>query len=236
MASEPAVDVLIFSKDRAAQLDLLLSSIERYAPNLYRSLTVLWTVSGADYLRGYHRCRGYHRWNLRLLWWQQGDFHADVHGWLDAAGPLVSFLVDDDVFYRIPPPGVAIYDPPLSLRGGDYDYPFSLDGNIYHRGDIARLLKGLRFGDPTELEAWGNSYRERLPFSRVTPFDPPCLVGLPWNRVSASSGMPHEGLHEYDLNERFLAGMRLLTFPSMAENLGAHTTILRPRWERAAAA
>lgn len=238
MAADTAPDVLIFSKDRAAQLDLLLSSIDRYAPSFYRSLTVLWTVSGADYLRGYHRCRGLHRRNLRLQWWQQGDFDVDVRSWLDAAGPFVSFLVDDDVFYRAPPhtPAPPYDRSAYSLRGGDYDYPFSLDGNVYERADVVRLLRGLRFADPTELEASGHAHRDRLPFTRVLPLVYPCLVGLPWNRVSASSGMPHEGIHEYDLNERFLAGMRLLVPPPMVENLGAHTTALRPRWERAEAA
>ena len=236
MASEPAINVLIFSKDRAAQLDLLLSSIERYAPNLYRSLTVLWTVSGADYLRGYRRCCGYHCRNLRLQGWQQGDFDVDVRSWLHHAGPLASFLVDDDVFYRPPEYGVSLVRPPYSLRGGDYDYPFSLDGNVYQTADVIWLLRGLRFADPTELEATGHTHRKRLPFKRVMALERPCLVGLPWNRVSASSGMPHEGIHEYDLNERFLAGMRLLVPPPMVENLGAHTTALRPRWERAAAA
>lgn len=209
------IDCLIFSKDRPAQLDLLLRSIEKHAPNLYRTLTVLWTTSTQpsaldEYSRGYSACIHEHT-SRRTIGFQSErgipdfTFEDYVRGWLDNVGEVVSFLVDDDVFYRdAAEPDVL----PWSFRGGDYDYPFSLDGNVYAALDIEKLLDGLTFSDPTELEHQGHLHRDRLPFAEVN-HGAPCLVGIPANRVSKSSGMPHMGQHEYDLNEHYLAGERL---------------------------
>jgi hypothetical protein len=196
-------DLLVFSKDRPAQLDLLLRSIREHANRLYASRTVLWRASAPEYEHGYQVCVAE---NPGWTWWREYAFEQNVRWWLSQTGETCSFLVDDDVFYRDAPAGV---DPPCSLRGGDYDYPFSLDGNVYRSADVAALLEGVRFTDPTEMEARGHELRERLPFDHVVPVQPPCLVGVPANRVSTSSRMPHMGVHEYELNERYLAGGRL---------------------------
>jgi hypothetical protein len=196
------IDCLIFSKDRPAQLDLLLRSIDRHAPNLYRSLTVLWTISSNEYLPGYETCANDH---LKAWFVCELEFEGSVRDWLDSASEIVSFLVDDDVFYRDATEPLEL---PWSFRGGDYDYPFSLDGNVYAKADVLTLLNGLRFTDPTQLEALAHEKRGRLPFTMVA-HGQPCLVGLPLNRVSVSSGMMYMGVHEYDLNERYLCGGRL---------------------------
>lgn len=205
------VDALIFSKDRAAQLDLLLRSIDKHAPKLYSSLTVLCTYSALDFLDGYAACAQEHT-DVRVTY--QRVFEDRVREWLADAGLLVSFLVDDDVFYRDCPIVDAEaywrrHATPWSLRGGDYDYPFSVDGNIYRREHVAEHLSRFSFNDPTELEARAHELREHLPFDCLTPVQPPCLVGVPANRVSASSGMPHMGVDPRDLNDAYLRGERL---------------------------
>lgn len=213
------IDALVFSKDRGAQLDLLLASLERYADRLYRSLTILWTASTPEMIAGYRRCRELHLEPENLRWWQQGDFETDVRCWLDGAGETISFLVDDDVFYRPTPQPSGL---PWSYRGGDYDYPFSLDGNVYRKHDVVRLLRGLRFGNPTELEATGHAHRARLPFADVLPCSPPCLVGVPLNRVSDSSNMPHLDVAADRLNRAFLAGKRMQLPPPFEHDPPAH--------------
>lgn len=200
------IDCLIFSKDRPAQLDLLLRSIQQNAPNLYRTVTVLHTWSDPSFAGGYGVCMKEHRGLRRGLRFEfEYFFQGAVYNWIKDAGEIVSFLCDDDVFYRDAQEPEEL---PWSYRGGDYDYPFSLDGNVYAKADIAKLLRGLRFGNPTELEHQGHLHRDRLPFTEVA-HGTPCLVGIPANRVSVSSRMPHMGQHEYDLNEQYLAGRRL---------------------------
>jgi hypothetical protein len=198
------IDALVFSRDRACQLDLLLRSIGRFANSLYESVSVLYRGSSRDFMRGYALCFSEH---AGVRFQLEGDFQRDVHEWLGRAGPTVSFLCDDDVFYReaVQPPRL-----PWSYRGGDFDYLFSLDGNVYSRLDVQVLLHGLRFRNPTELEHQGHLSAARLPFVEVGHGQNPALVGLPLNRVSDSSGMGHLGVHEYDLNERYLAGERML--------------------------
>lgn len=212
------IDALVFSKDRPAQLDLLLRSIRKHASAVYDTVVVLWTVSDERYATGYHLLAGEHE-ETHLL--PELDFEHDVRQWLRAAGPVVSFLCDDDVFYRDAPLPAVI---PWSYRGGDYDYPFSVDGNVYQRLDVIRLLDGLPFRNPSELEAMAHERRKRLPFDQVEPCLPPCLVGVPMNRVSVSSGMPHSGFDTAELNRRYLAGERL-AIPTTTVNLGAHVEL-----------
>lgn len=211
------IDVLVFSKNRAAQLDLLLRTLERHAGQLYDEITVLWTGSSAEYQRGYGLVFCEHP---RVRFTYEHSFELQVREWLAAAGETVSFLVDDDVFYR---DATAPASLPWSFRGGDYDYPFSVDGNVYRRRDVIELLRRLHFRDPTELEAIAHVHRERLPFDAVTPCVPPCLIGIPANRVSCSSGMPHMNVDPYTLNHWFLRGLRL-TF-ELPEHDGTHANL-----------
>ena len=205
------VDVLVFSKDRAAQLDLLLRSIKRFAPRFYRSVTVLYAYSEPCYREGYERLLYPMRRNLLFV--HQRDFEQQVRHWLEHSDGPVSFLCDDDVFYAPAPPAEELRLP-WSLRGGDYDYPFSLDGNVYRPEWIRRLLARFSFANPTQLEARGHEHRHVLPFDSVSG-GVPCLVGVPLNRVSVDSRMPSFGVHEFDLNEQWLNGEPLeLNLPS----------------------
>lgn len=212
-------DLLVFSKDRPAQLDLLLRSIQQFAKGFYASKVVLWRDSAPEYTRGYRACIAE---SAGVTFWREHAFEANVRWWLSQAGETCSFLVDDDVFYREAPPIVEL---PWSLRGGDYGYPFSLDGNVYETRHVVGLLDGIRFTDPTELEARAHEQSMRLPFTHVIPCEPPCLVGIPANRVSTSSRMPHMGIHEYELNEDYLKGMRLRMIDYGDDNLPAHAEL-----------
>lgn len=197
------VDVLIFSKDRPAQLELLLRSIDTFAAGIYSSVCVLWTCSSRVFEPGYRLLAEEHP---AVRFGAERDFHIDTREWLHQAGEIVSFLVDDDVFYRDATPPQVL---PWSFRGGDYWYPFSVDGNVYDAEHITALLYRIPFREPTGLEAHGHEMRRRLPFTSVHPCRPPCLVGIPANRVSTRSGMPHMGVDPVELNRRFLAGERL---------------------------
>lgn len=232
------IDCLVFSKDRAAQLDLLLRTLVLWGPRL-SSCTIQWTASDLELATGYAVLQGEwsavghvtraERWAPLAFELEDRDgfgFERSFRQWLERGDPTdpIMFLVDDDLFYRQAPPPRGIGRMPFSYRGGDYWYPFSLDGNVYVRQHVRALLHGLHFSDPNELEQQGWEHRERLPFATCIPSDPPCLVGVPANRVSKSSGLPHSGYDVHELNARYLRGHRF-PIPELAGPLPAHAFI-----------
>ena len=93
------INCIIFSKNRAAQLHLLLQSIEKYAPHLYSSITVIYQFTTDEHREAYGLVsRGLKKImpNLEL----QVNFEQDIKRHLSADCPLTTFLVDDDVFFR----------------------------------------------------------------------------------------------------------------------------------------
>lgn len=220
------IDWLIFSKDRPLQLDGLLTSFDLHGPELQRSVTILHTSSAPLYQLAYLDVAKAHR---RQVFWRQSDsFEADVREWLAGQGYYVGFLCDDDVFIRGTPPVEAVrprvdevcFSLRLHYPGRnwhwrrtpelDYGYPFSLDGHVYRRSTILAVLDGLDFDDPTRLEAGMAARAETHAEANLIACDHlQSLVGIPANRVSATSGMPHMGIEPAELCERYLDGWRL---------------------------
>jgi len=220
------IDCLIFSRDRPLQLDGLLDSIARYAPDLF-DLTVLTLGTSPIYQLGYLECAHDHR-SGRCVFWRQGpSFEEDVREWLGGAGEHICFLVDDDLFIRHAPgldyvlPSLDEVCYSLRLHSGprrwrwrnqqilDLSYPLALDGHIFRRETIVRLLEQMEFTDPTQLEAGLASRAEWLPESFIAAANHQCLVGIPANRVSPTSGMPHMGTDVEELCLLYLDGWRL---------------------------
>ncbi len=91
---------IIFSRDRAAQLDLLLRSINLNAPRLANPVHVLWYASDDDFLRGYAMAEREHK---NVSWWPQreGDFQPTLKDVLNfLVSPTIMCATDDSVFYR----------------------------------------------------------------------------------------------------------------------------------------
>jgi len=91
------IECFIPSKDRAAQLDLLLTSLSANAPNLFE-VTVSYTYSNTEFARGYDLLR--QRWPYVTFVYE--DNPAGIfYDWLNHTdGPLISFFADDCIFYR----------------------------------------------------------------------------------------------------------------------------------------
>jgi hypothetical protein len=90
--------IIIFSKDRPAQLDLLLRSMRRFLPAApVITARVLFLATTAEYAQGYAQV-GLDHPGVALT--AQRDFHRDVLALVQAPAPLLMFLVDDDVLVR----------------------------------------------------------------------------------------------------------------------------------------
>jgi hypothetical protein len=163
---------LIFSRDRACQLDLLLRSIEEHALHLFQEVTVLYRASDAAFHAGYEKLieSGEAAWLVDH--WKQEDapdmFEMHTRVWLGdkPPGDRIGFLVDDDVFFA-PAPDIAQENIPYSLRLGlntTFQHPTGLDQapppNVHiANGRIYWNWQGAQgdFGYPLSLD--GHIYR-----------------------------------------------------------------------------
>jgi hypothetical protein len=97
----PLLYAVIFSKDRAAQLDSLLRSMHDHVAVPLAGTSVLYRASDASLKAGYERVASR---NLvpGTAWREERSFRSDCISLLSSlpAGALVLTLVDDDVFFR----------------------------------------------------------------------------------------------------------------------------------------
>jgi hypothetical protein len=96
-----AVHILIFSKDRACQLDSLLRSLAEHFRVPVAGVTVLYACSGERYREGYREVEAQEIVS-GIRWHPEGDFAADFRSIVGEIGDreLLMMLVDDDILYR----------------------------------------------------------------------------------------------------------------------------------------
>jgi hypothetical protein len=232
------VRTIIFSKDRAMQLDLLLRSMERYAPQL-DDVWVIWKADvGSKFEEAYYNLFKLHKLEPRA--WRQNDFMNPVQLFTAAnPHPYIQFLVDDCVFYRpldfyawTLEPNSA-YAPRLGLNcnwcgniqvpqqvptqlwrevGGegdrDFDCTWSMDGHIYPKQDVQPFIDRGRYSNPNELEA------EYCGAIRPRLYFPQhsCLTNIPHNSVGPYKDNRHLARGDEPvrrLNDMFLDGWRI---------------------------
>ena len=91
---------------------------------------------------------------------------------------------------------------------GDWGYPYSLDGNIYHTARIKGLLDSFGFRNPNELEAQLNTMRFGPTY--IACYGTSKLFNNPANRVQNMFQNRHEdSISPEKLNELFLKGSRI---------------------------
>lgn len=91
--------LLLFSKDRAAQADLTISSLKRHHKNYDDcQVIVLWKASNALFYDGYQRAASLHP-EVKFI--KEESFrHQTLEFHKNCGTPYFAFLVDDDVFIR----------------------------------------------------------------------------------------------------------------------------------------
>lgn len=218
------ITTIVFSKDRAMQLDFLLRSIRANASCLGRPV-VLFKHTNAFYERGYHILASEE--NGRTGWVHRSeDFDASLKAFLATVKTkYICFLVDDAVFYRLFslleefPEGWA-FCPRLGYNTrycyaahkfqtsnpptGDFDVTVSIDGHIYHTAEIMPYLLSKTYRLPNDIEAYlYHEFRPRLAYNVESS-----LVGIPHNMVGIYPNRAMGGSAEF-LNQAFLEGQRI---------------------------
>lgn len=229
------IDCLVFSKDRAMQLDAFLRSAEEHAP--YASVTVL-SPNTRETDASYWQVSAEHD----PVWWieEGGTIEPAVRCFL-ALHERVVFHTDDEVFFRTPPADLFDCDSAtvITLRQGrnttwchplsceqavpehfpwkwrdaekDFGYPLSVNATIYRSADLLPLLD-FHFTNPTEFEAALACHHRTFAPEWMTAPEHSCTVSLPHNVVSVSSNCPRGETPEWQpaaLCAAYLEGWRI---------------------------
>lgn len=93
------VSSIVFSKDRALQLDLLLNSIYQNFQETINDIRVIWTASSANFELAYNQLRGEHK---KVIFKKQTEeFFKDLYENVCVAHHKhICFFTDDDIVYR----------------------------------------------------------------------------------------------------------------------------------------
>ncbi len=100
------ITAIVFSKDRACQLHLLLESIKRNCPDLFH-IRIMWTASNEKFDKGYQKLLNEGQNLPTFLHTPQGDVDSETHSFkklcqhmVKTSNPLLTFFCDDDIIYR----------------------------------------------------------------------------------------------------------------------------------------
>lgn len=127
--------LIIFSKNRASQLNLLLDSLKENANNLFDKITVLYK-SDFDYSIGYQKLKNEHQ---DVVFVQEINFRRDFINLIDDDIESTTFMVDDAILFgKIQNNKIEILKPVVedyfifSLRLGS-NCVYSHPANLYYK-------------------------------------------------------------------------------------------------------
>ena len=160
------INAVIFSKDRAMQLRLLLDSIKTYAKGVFR-ISVIYAFSSEEFGAGYQKLI-FETARDEINWVRESCFRRDVLNALENDLQYTCFFTDDDVLFgRVSGSemiGVLLYDESVicfSMRLGkntDCCYALNTDNRLVAAEEAAGLIKfdwsihGSDYGYPLSLD------------------------------------------------------------------------------------
>lgn len=241
------LNIIIFSKDRACQVDSLLRSIN---DNFYYTpitVSVIYKATNADFQYGYNKVMGKHILT-NIKWLGETDFKTDVKDLVFNMKPedLIMFLVDDNIFFQkfdatplvdkfkfkhlfISLRASRLYNKDKDLpifsgtdgflewkwkikrkRSNTWNYPFSVDGNIYHVVRMQQILKNITFAAPNSFESAMHDYRKckwvKQIKNAISALEP-SILNIPLNRVQMEGETWHKNIDPNFINNKYLDGL-----------------------------
>jgi GR25 family glycosyltransferase involved in LPS biosynthesis/GT2 family glycosyltransferase len=161
----PLINAVIFSKDRAMQLRLLLDSIGAHAEGVFR-ISIIYTFSTDEFGSGYEKLI-IETAGDEINWIRESSFRQDVLDALKSDLQYTCFFTDDDVLFdRVSGSDMvcALYDESVlcfSMRLGkntDYCYALNAENRLVAAEEAAGLIKfdwsihGSDYGYPLSLD------------------------------------------------------------------------------------
>jgi len=230
------INLIVFSRDRALQLDGLLRSIRQNC-DIFDRINILYKITDADHRKAYNILDGEYR-GCNFI--EEEDFERDSKSLFnDFTNTYTCFLVDDciahrkikeieknylfqtindrDIIFslrlgldqRNAPRTIIQFD--WSKEKGNFNYPLSVDGHIFRTSYINNLIKKFDFRNANKLEAGLQKFKEDAP-PLMACFNESMIVSIPVNKVSDTSSCSAGDKHSYPveyLNKLFLEGKRL---------------------------
>jgi|GEM_PF-997787 len=137
--------------------------------------------------------------------------YEPLQGWMPCFKQEDGFLMWEWRFHR--------------RKSNAWNYPFSLDGNIYHLDRIRSIISSVDFKAPNSLEAAMHAYRHVPWVKRIRTglaCVPPCVVNNPLNRVQTEGETAHKNIDPAWINACYLRGQRIDNRQLYVQNPG-HT-------------
>lgn len=210
---------IVFSKDRAMQLDAFLRSFARNVGE--RPVSVLYTSSSTKHEEAYRDVFAAHPWAVPRL--QGRHFDVDLL-LLIPRGVQVILYADDHVFTRpwaeeekvnlhlglhlshcyttntrqsVPP--FELVEPDKitwwwSEGKGDWGYPLALCGQTFLSDELREMMLDSSFYSPNSLEAALQRFKPMFTQRRGVCYRESKLVLLPWNLVQTDCPNRHESM------------------------------------------
>jgi hypothetical protein len=232
MTKQNQITLIIFSKNRAMQLDALLRSIKQNC-DIFSEIIVQYDRDPQHQL-SYHRIAQQYQMDETISFIRERHF-SDVKTLVSTVDtPYICFMVDDDIIYRdvyengVYPKSLPfwVHNPSefscFSLRLGDnikrrlhFEYPLSVDGHIFHTNRIQIIVEQIdptALTNPNRLETiMQGNFAKELP-RVIMRYEQSFLVGVPVNMVSNTSKCAYGTHHPYStegLLSNYLLGYRI---------------------------
>lgn len=198
------INIIVFSKDRSAQLELFIRSMKKYFKEFYQyKINILYTYSNDDFCKGYEKVFEIHNDSNINYIKEKSNFKNDVIELLNGSNPHTVFFVDDIVFKE----SFSITDIKFKL--------FSLNDDILTLS--LRLHPKLTYCYPAKHRMKSPKFDSNLSFK--------------WRGESGDYGYPMSLDGHFFRTEEFTALTKAITFnnPNSYESMLARYTFNRPK-------
>jgi hypothetical protein len=228
------INWILFSRDRACQLELLLRSTKEYFKE-YKStkISVLYTYSNCFFKQGYNKVIDEYP---EINFVKENNFKSDLVKLIDDENKYTIFFVDDQVFkepfsmneiplltddiacisLRLHPRLNYCYTMNIQMTptnstkwlwknfNGDNNYVMSLDSHIFLTTDIKPYLVNLQYKNPNSLEGILACYPINKPY--MICFEKSKTINNPCNKVQTNNPNKHGNVSAEYINQEFLNG------------------------------
>ena len=203
------INGIVFSKDRACQLNLLLSSLEKNAKNIFET-KVIYTSSNLEFEKGYEKLINQYPEVKRIKETSKLKEDKDAFCFSTRLGlntnKCYTMKCDNVIRPSFEDEKFISWD--WKIHYMDFGYPLSVDGHIFRTKEILKLTKKVSFENPNTYEASLQIF-DNFPRNKMWSYKHSASVNAPANIVESELKNKEDEEREFEikeLNESFLSG------------------------------